>query len=161
MVGMPDHDTSKALSDLIGGGTIAMFMTMRGSEHTSRPLAVAEVDGGRISFLVDRTVDWAAGLDAGTPVHVSVSDDRHNTYLSLQGTATITPDRDEIERLWNPGAAAYFDGQDDPAIGVLRFEVAGGEFWDSPSGRIGAAISMLRAAVSGDPGGESGSVRPA
>ena len=159
---MADTETTKDLTELVDGGMIAMFMTMIGDEHSSRPLTVAGVDGGRISFLVDRTTDWAEALDRpGTVVHVSIADVRKNVYLSLNGTAAVRADRATIERLWNPGAAAFFDGKDDPIIGVLTFDASGGEFWDAPGGgRLGAAIATLKAAVTGDQAaaGDHGSV---
>jgi len=155
---MAERAPTKDLADLISGGTVAMLMTMIGDEHTSRPLTVAGVEGGRVSFLVDRTADWAEALGATTPVHLSVSDVRENTYLSLQGRATVTPDRATIDRLWNPAAAAFFDGKDDPSVAALHFDVSTGEYWDSPSGRIGSAIAVVKAAVTGDAAGHHGPV---
>jgi len=146
-------DPTKDLDDLVEGGTIIMLMTMIGDEHSSRPLTVAGVDGGRIQVLVDRTTDWATAIAApGTVVHVSVADVRKNVFLSLNGTASITTDRAVIDELWNPGGAAFFDGKDDPILGVLRFDVSDGSYWDSPSGRLGAAIATIKAAVTGDQG---------
>ena len=146
------NETTKRLSELVDGGMIAMFMTMIGEEHSSRPLTVAAVDEREISFLVDRTTGWAEALDRpGTVVHVSIADVRKNVYLSLNGAATIATDQATVEQLWNPGAAAFFDGKDDPTIGVLRFVTYGGEFWDAPGGgRLGAALATLKAAVTGD-----------
>ena len=146
------NDAAKPLSDLVDGGTIVMLMTMIGSDHTSRPLSVAEVAGDRLGFLVDATTEWATAIREGTAaVHATVCDVRKNHYLSLDGSASLTLDREEVDRLWNPAAGAYFDGKDDPAVGVLRFEVDGGEYWDAPSGRIGSAFAALKAAVTGDP----------
>jgi general stress protein 26 len=158
---MASTDPTKDLDELVDGGTIIMFMTMIGGEHSSRPLTVAGVDGGRIEVLIDRTTDWAMAIARpDTAVHVSVADVRKNVFLSLRGTAAVTHDKDAIDRLWNPGGAAFFDGKDDPILGVLRFDVRGGEYWDSPSGRIGSAIATIKAAVTGDQGaaGEKGDV---
>jgi len=158
---MTGIDPSKDLDDLIHGGSVVMLMTMIGDEHSSRPMTVAGVDGGRVEMLVDKTVDWVAALDRpGTVVHASVSDERKNVYLSLNGKASVVTDEADIERLWNPGGAAYFDGKDDPTLGVLRFDVSRGDYWDSPSGRIGSAISMLKVKITGDQqaAGEHGSV---
>jgi general stress protein 26 len=148
---MAATDPTKDLSELVDGGTIVMLMTMIDGDHSSRPLTVAGVQGGRIEILVDRTADWAQTIGrAGTVVHVSVADVRKNVYLSLNGSASISTDKADIERLWNPGGAAFFEGKDDPVIGVLRFDVADGEYWDSPSGRLGSAVALLKAAVGGD-----------
>jgi general stress protein 26 len=154
-----DEHPTKSLTDLLDGGDVVMLMTMIGPTHSSRPLTVAGVDGRRISMLVDRTVDWAVAIgDPGTVVHIAASDQRSNVYLSLNGTASVVPDRTEVERLWNPAAAAFFDGKTDPAAAVLHFDVADGEFWDAPSGRIGSAVAVLKAAVTGNPAGDHGTV---
>lgn len=158
---MPDNDPAKPLDDLVDKGTFVMLMTMIGDEHTSRPLTVADVSGARLSFLVDATTDWAIAVRDGTAViHATVADDRSNTYLALNGSASITLDQAEVERLWNPAASAFFDGKDDPSLGVLHLDVSNGEYWDGPSGRIGAAIQMIRAALSDDPAdvGEQGPI---
>ncbi len=145
------NDSPKRLADLFDGGDTVMFMTMIGDEHTSRPMTVAKVDGGRLSFLVDTTAGWYGALAAGTAVvHVTLSDDRHNQYAALNGSATVDRDRAEIERLWNPGASAFFEGTDDPNVAVVHFDVSDGEYWDAPSGRVGSLIAMARAALGGD-----------
>jgi len=156
---MADPDPTKSLDELVDGGTIVMLMTMIGGTHSSRPLTVAEVDGRRVSFPVDRTVDWAAAIgEPSTVVHGVVSDVRKNVFVSLNGRAEITPDRAEVDRLWNPAAAAFFDGKDDPSAAVLHLDVDDGEYWDVPSGRLGAALAVIKAAVTGDPAGERGTV---
>ena len=59
---MTDPAPAKALSELFDGGTTVMLMTMIGSDHSSRPMTVAGVDGDRLSFLVDTTADWYAAV---------------------------------------------------------------------------------------------------
>ena len=150
---MPVTDAPRPLSDLVDDGTIVMFMTMIGEEHSSRPLTVSGVEGDRLSFLVDRTASWVGAVRSGAAaIHLTVSDDRDNTYLSLNGDVTLSEDREEIEQLWSAPAGAYFDGKDDPKLTVLRVDVEDGEYWSAPSGRIGAALSMLRVAVTRDHG---------
>ena len=111
-------------------------------------------------MLVDTTADWYDAVAAGTAVsHVALSDVRHNEYAALNGTASVTRDRAEIERLWNPGAAAFFAGKDDPNLAVLHFNVTDGQYWDSPSGRLGSLIAMVKAAAGGDDAaGEQGRI---
>ena len=95
-------------------------------------------------------------------MHATISDDRHNTYVAMNGAAEIVTDRSEVDRLWNPAASAYFD-RDDPNVAVLRFDVSDGEFWDGPSGRLGSVVALLRAKLAGegeDPGRKSGDQGP-
>jgi general stress protein 26 len=158
---MPTTDPAKPLDDLMRSGTIVMLLTMVDDVHASRPLTVAGVHGRRIEFLIDRTTDWAQAIaDGSAVVHASVADVRSNTYLSLNGTASITADDADIERLWSTPAGAFFDGKDDPGLAVLRLDVGDGEYWDSPSGRLGSALAMVKAAVTGnaDAAGDHGPV---
>lgn len=158
---MPVNDPTKTLDELLNGHTIVMLMTMIGDAHSSRPLTVAEVADGRLSFLVDRTTEWGVAVQQGRAVvHVTVADERSNTYLALNGSASISTDGAELDRLWNPAAGAFFDGKDDPGVAVLHFDVSDGEYWDGPSGRLGSVLGLVRAALTDDPGraGDRGAV---
>ncbi len=148
---MADPASTQALDDLVDSGDTVMLMTMIGERHSSRPMTVAAVAEGRLDLLADTTADWCSAIAAGEAVvHITKSDVRANTFVALNGAASLSDDRAEIDRLWNPGAAAFFDGKDDPHVAVLHFDVDEGEYWDGPSGRIGALISLVRAAVGGD-----------
>lgn len=147
-----DRDRVRPLTELLQGDMhVAMVMTMVGREHTSRPVACAEVHDHRLSFLVSRQTAWVEAIAAAAAiVHVTIADDAHTTYVSLNGTAIVVTDTDETTRLWSPAARAWFDGPDDPDLAVVHFDVSDGEYWDGPGGRVGRAVAMLRAAFSGD-----------
>ena len=140
------------LADLINPGTTMMVVTQDANrEWSSRPLTVTEFNEDTIKVLVDGTTDWAQGLSENDNVHVTVSDTRENNWVSLNAVASLTTSKDEIDRLWNVAAAAYFDeGRDTPGIAVLTLECTDGRYWSSPSGRLGSLVSMLRAKI-GDP----------
>lgn len=148
---MPPTSPDRTIDQLISGGrTIAMIMTMTGGEHTSRPVTCVEVADGRLAFLVNREFHWVEAIATGEAlVHVTVADDSDNTYLSLNGTATVGENRDDLQRLWTPAARVWFDGPDDPRLAVIYFDVSSGEYWDGPNGRLGQAIALIRGALTG------------
>lgn len=158
---MSDPAPAKALSELFDGGTTVMLMTMIGTEHSSRPMTVAGVDGDRLSFLVDTTAEWYSAVAGGSSVvHVTLSDTRANDYAALNGDVSVSAERAEIEKLWNPAASAFFSGVDDPHLAVLRFDVTEGQYWDSPSGRLGSLLALVRAKLGGDDkAGDHGPIR--
>ena len=145
----------RPLTDLLQGELhVAMVTTMVGREHTSRPVACAEVQDHRLSFLVDRRAAWVDAIAAAAAiVHVTFADDSDNLYVSLNGTALMVTDSAEITRLWTAAARAWFDGPDDSNLAVVHFDVSDGEYWDGPNGAIGRTVATLRAAFSGE--GES------
>lgn len=131
--------------------TVAMVMTMVGRHHTSRPVTCADVQDHRLSFLVSQQAEWVAAISASQAiVHVTVADDARTTYVSLNGGAIVVTDPQEILRLWSPLARTWFDGPEDPDLAVVHFDISDGEYWDGPGGRVGRAVAMLRAALSGD-----------
>jgi len=148
--------TQKTLDDALDGLRFAMVATAdptSGGAWKARPLALAGTSDGRLRFLVSVDADWVEGLEqTGSPTTVTFSDPSKNTWVALQGSARTTDDRALVQELWNPAAAAYFEGADDPSVRVLEVDVAYGEFWDGPSGRVGQLLSLARAALGGQSG---------
>ena len=155
--------TEKPLHDVLDGLRFAMVATADPSHDgmwKSRPLALAGQDGPVLSFLVGVDADWVEGLEEqGSPTTVTFSDQTKNVWVALQGTARTSDDRQRIAALWNVGAGSYFDGKDDPKVRVLDVTVDYGEWWESPSGRLGRAVTLASAAL-GKQVGDQGAVVP-
>ena len=165
-------DTDRTLSDVLDGLHLAMVATADDTgTWRARPLSLAGQDGDALSFLVSVEADWVAALDGlGSPTTVTFAEPAKNTYVAVQGTARVLDDRARIAELWNPGAGAYFDGQDDPQVRLLEVTVQSGEYWDGPRGRVGRCCSSLprrsarrpasRATSSSEAGPSPGSQHP-
>ena len=153
-------DPAKPLSELAEPGTTLMVATRSGNGVESRPLTVAEVSDDRLSILVDTTADWAKDLGVDEWVHVTISDTRANDFASMSGSANVDTDPARIDELWNPFADAYFpDGRDSDGIAILDITVESGSYWDSPNGRLGSVISLVKAKLgSADQAGEHGDI---
>jgi general stress protein 26 len=156
-------DPAKHVADVFEPGATVMLMTMIEGRHTSRPMAVAGVEGARLSFLVDVTADWYPPVEAGSAaIHITLSDVRHNKFAAINGESRVSRDPGEVALLWSAGAAAYFDGKDDPNVAVLHVTATDGEYWDAPSGRLGSLLSMARVAITHRPeaAGDHGPITP-
>ena len=66
----------------------------------------------------------------------------HDLFASVQGSLSISRDRDVIDRLWNPFIAAWFDGKDDPKLVLLRFDPEHAEIWLNEANLL-AGVKML------------------
>lgn len=67
----------------------------------------------------------------------------HDIFATIDGTLSIDPDRDRVDRLWNRFVAAWYeDGKDDPKLRLLRFDTTHAEIWVDASSTI-AGIKML------------------
>jgi general stress protein 26 len=153
---MPDTraDAVQKLGALIKDIKFAMLTTVHddGSLH-SRPMATQqqEFDGDLWFFT---KADSAKVQDARREQHVNVSyaspDDQK--YLSVSGTAELVRDRAKMEELWNPFYKAWFPkGLEDPEIALMKVNVEGAEYWDTPSGKMVHLIGYLKAVVTGEP----------
>lgn len=140
-------DDRKHLSDLAEPGTTVMLGSC--SDRTgfeSRPMTVVEVEGSTLSYILDDSAPWAQDLKSGDTIHTTISDDRHNSYVSLNGTATVTKDPARIDQLWNTFADAFIEGgRSNPHIAVLTVDHDHGSYWDGPNGHIGSLLSFVRA----------------
>ena len=67
----------------------------------------------------------------------------HDLFASVQGSLSISRDRDVIDRLWNPFIAAWYeDGKDDPKLALLRFDAEHAEIWLNEHSLL-AGVKML------------------
>lgn len=147
---MEQDDAPKPLSELLEPGSTLMVATRSGDagELESRPLTVARVEGGRVDILLDTNEEWVRRLGPGETGHVTLSDNRRNTWVSVNGTLTTTTDPALIDELWNPFADSYFDnGRETPGVAVLQIATNdGGQYWSGPGGgRLGSLISAVKA----------------
>lgn len=147
-------DTDRTLSDVLDGLNFAMVATADDTgTWRARPLSLAGQQGDVLSFLVSVQADWVEALEVGgSPTTVTFSDPSKNTYVAVQGSARTADDRARIAELWNPGAAAYFEGPEDPQVRVLDVDVAYGEYWDGPHGRVGALLQLAARALGKETG---------
>lgn len=157
-----DSTNSRSLDELLSPGDTLMVVTATGGRMSSRPLTVARLDDDVVRILVDATADWARPLSGEFDTHVAFTDDRDNTWVSMNGAGTISDDRALIDELWNPAAGSFFeDGKDTPGVAVLSIAVTDGEYWSTPSGRLGSLLTIVKAKL-GDAEsiGERGTVDP-
>ncbi len=148
---MSESHTPRSLDDVLDGIRFAMVATYEAGALKARPLAVQEVDGSTIRFLVSTSAEWVRALGAGgSPALLTFAQEKGNTWVAVEGTARELDDRATVARLYDPVNDAFFDGVDDPQIRVLEVQVERGEWWDGPSGRLGQALGILGTKLTGD-----------
>jgi general stress protein 26 len=141
----------------------AMMLTQTptGDIHV-RPLALqGELSrfGGVLWFFTDvrsRKVTEAAD---GAPVSLICQNDEQGVYLHLTGRVTVARDLAKMRELYSPRLKTWFPkGLDDPCLTLVKFEAAGGAYWDTPGGLLHVLASFAKSVATGTPGlgGETG-----
>ena len=151
------------VAELIKDARIAMLTTMTESgKHVARPMGLQSVEfDGDLWFFTRDDSNKIAQIRVNPEVNVSFSDQKHNAWTSLSGTASQVNDRQKMEDLWNPFLKAWFpDGVETPGITLIKVHVDTAEYWSSADSKVVTLIGMAKAAVTGKPysGGENETV---
>lgn len=108
----------------------------------------------------------ASHADEVAKIAKLVKEFRFGMLTTIEGSGSLVAHPLTIQEaefdgdLWNPAAEAWFrDGPEDPNVGVLKFTASGGEYWDTPGGRVATVFSFIKSKVSGEPiEGDNGKV---
>jgi general stress protein 26 len=145
-------DNQATLIEMMKDLTVAMLTTTAddGSLHAV-PMARQEVDfGAELWFITVKDSEHVRNLSARPHVGLTFSD--RSSWVSVEGTATLVEDRARLEELWNTFAEAWLPGgPDNPDAALIRVDLAGGEYWDSPGGKVASLISFAKTKITGEP----------
>ena len=144
-------DDQAKLLELMRDTYIAMLTTTRDDgTFQAVPMARQEVDpSAELWFITARDTEHVRNLQARPQVGLTFSS--RDAWVSVQGTATVIDDKAKLEELWNTFAEAWLPGgPDDDNATLIRVDLDGGEYWDSPGGRVASLISFVKTKVTGD-----------
>lgn len=112
--------------------------------HTRPMTAIVEdEDRGPIWFFTstDNEIVTAGG---GRAVAAFVSKG-HDLFATIHGRLTIDTDPATVERHWNGMVAAWFNGQNDPKLRLLRLDPEGAQIWENASSILAGIKALLGA----------------
>jgi general stress protein 26 len=115
-----------------------------------RPMAIGHIeDDGTIWFFSDIQSAKVTELASDTHALVSLSDS--DKYLVMTGEVEVVCDPQKAKALWKEPFRAWFQGPDDPALTLLRFEPDEGEYWNNAGAQgIKQAFRTAKAYVTGE-----------
>jgi len=126
------------------------FVTKIGSNSNNRPMALQGVDeNGVLWFISSKDSRKNADIKEDNEVHLYFMNDSTYEYLNIKGNATITQDKELIDKYWTDFANAWFDGKDDPNVTIIGVKAYDGYYYDTKDNKIFAMAKMLFAAATG------------
>lgn len=150
----PTHSEAiKKINELVKGKQIAMLTSVSDEGHFhARPMAILDVDfDGDVWFFTRKDSPKVDQIQSEPRVNVAYSDPSNQDYVSLAGKARLVVDKALNEKYWKPQFEAWFpDGLDDPQLSLLKIEVEGAEYWDSPSSTIAHVKGFIQTKISGE-----------
>ena len=145
-----DHDQEK-LIELMRDMPIAMLTTTADDGTLqSVPMARQEVDpGAELWFISARDTRHVRDIQARSRVGLTFSS--RDAWVSIHGTATVVDDQARLAELWTTFAEAWLPGgPEDPNATLIGVSVEGGEYWDTPGGKVASLISLAKTKLTGE-----------
>ncbi|MEV4822839.1 pyridoxamine 5'-phosphate oxidase family protein [Micromonospora sp. NPDC049275] len=142
------------VTELVRAARICMLTTIAlDGRQVSRPMGLQEAEfDGDLWFFAYADSAKARQIRVNPEVNVAFSDQKHNAWVSVSGTASEGFDRERAERLWNPLLKTWFpDGLDTPGLTLIKVHASSAEYWDSPSSTVVNLLGFAKAAVTGHP----------
>lgn len=126
---------------------IAVLTYVEGGRLVSVPMGTQDLDDpGTVHFISEADSDKMHAIAANPQVNVTYSSD--DGWVSLSGTAARNDDRELLERLWDPSAGAFMEGDaDNPANTLLTVTAETARYWATP-GSIATVVQMAKGLVS-------------
>jgi general stress protein 26 len=138
--------------ELVKHESICLFTTcLTEVPLTTRPMSVQEVcDQGNFWFLSSSDSDKNFEIEDDPRVQLFISNPTKFEFLSVYGRASISRDREKIDKYWNDFAKAWFpEGKEDPRVTVIKVVPEEGFYWDTKDGKLVSMIKILASAVTG------------
>jgi general stress protein 26 len=150
---LSDKKAIEKIKELAGKNNTCFFCTRsnNGIPLTVRPMSVQKLDDdGNFWFLsaVDSHKNQEIQMDNN--VQLLFQGSAHSDFLSIQGNAVISTDKNKIRELWQPIIKTWFtEGVNDPRITVIRVQPESGYYWDNKHGNAVALVKMTAGAIMG------------
>jgi len=116
-----------------------------------RPMSVQKFDEeGNFWFLSSNDSHKNQQIKINNQVQLLFQGSAHSDFLSVNGVATISTDKEKIKELWEPIVKTWFtEGVDDPRITVIKVQLSDGYYWDNKHGNAVAFAKMAAGAMMG------------
>ena len=89
---------------------------------------------GCVWFFTAKDHDLTRALGQDNRAIASFASKGHDLFASVRGRLILDNSRPEIDRLWNPIVAEWYEGKNDPKMALLRFELDDAKIWQSDIG---------------------------
>ena len=140
------------IAALIKDIRIAMMTTAApDGSFDSRPMATQKTEfDGTVYFLTRGESGKVAEIADDSHISLLYADADNSKFITVKGRASVYRDQVKIDELWNPMYKAWFpEGQQDPAIAILRVNVTEADYWEASSSRLIRGAKYLAAAATG------------
>lgn len=143
---MPTDDElqSKFWSALQSDMTMMLGLTGVDEGHARPMTAQVEGDHGPIWFFASTDSALVEALGVRNRAIATFASKGHDVFAAVHGDLSVDRDRANVDRLWNPHVAAWYEGgKDDPKLALLRLDPDQAEIWKSGSSLLAGVKALF------------------
>lgn len=146
---MADHrDRVWEIIERVG---VCMLTTRFAGGLRARPLeARPDRAAGLIWFVTDLTSGKEQEIEGEHDVGLVFIDASAKAYLSLTAHAEVRPDHAKAAEIWKTTDNMWWQGPNDPDVGVIRVTPLTAELWDGPASKAVAAFEFVKSQLTGE-----------
>lgn len=132
-------------------GSCFLCTKINGGSFETRPMSSERIDDeGNFWFLSASDSFKNKEITEDASVQLVMQGSAHSDFLSINGKAEISKDKNKIDELWDGIMKTWFtEGKDDPRITVIKVTPESGYYWDTKHGQAVALIKTLIGAATG------------
>lgn len=142
------------LQELVDKIDIGMLCSYPGNNEYVHavPMSRQEVDkDGNIWYLFSAESETYKNIRSNDKVSVLFSHVGDYNFLSINGIAEISKDKERIEKYWNKFVEAWFEkGKENPNISILKVKVEDAHYWDNKTNKLVTILKVATSALSGE-----------
>ncbi|RYG39021.1 MAG: general stress protein [Burkholderiales bacterium] len=146
-----ESDITDKLWKAIKSDRTIMLGLVDGRGGDSQPMTALFEDEPGVSPLwifSSSDVDLVKAVGSGSAASAQFASKDHEVFAALSGNLSVSVDRSMIDRLWNPFAAAWYEGgKDDPKLRLLRFDLDHAHVWLNEN----SIFAMIKLMLGSDP----------
>ena len=125
---------------------MTMMLGLVGVEEShTRPMTAQMMDDekGPIWFFTATDNSIVQNLKRDSRAIATFVSKGHDLFATVHGSIGLDTDPENVDRLWNPFVAAWYEGgKDDPELRLLRFDAENAEIWLNENSLF-AGLKML------------------
>src|SRR5699024_10293893 len=134
---------------LRGSNSVMLATASADGKILAHPMTAQEVtEDADVWFFLALDGDLAKALRTNPEANISVAE--AGNWLSVAGRVEFVDDRATIDELWSESANAWFDGREDPNLGLIKVVTDSAQHWGLPGGKVSGLFRMVKSKIAGD-----------
>jgi general stress protein 26 len=134
---------------LRGSNSVMLATALADGKILAHPMTAQQVtEDADVWFFLALDGDQTKALRTNPEVNISVAE--AGNWLSVAGRVEFVDDPATIDELWSESANAWFDGRDDPNLGLIKVVTDSAQHWGLPGGKVSGLFRMVKSKIAGD-----------